>query len=75
MSAHEQKPKPLLFEDTVVVVPVRDEAQRAFEKWFRRPENLDALAEVMAPFGLDPRKNLAMPTIERVVREGEGRKL
>lgn len=66
---------PMVREDEAVCVPVRAEAQRAFHDWLKRPEILDSLAEVMAPFGLDPRNNIKQPDIERLVREGEGRYL
>ncbi|QNJ55941.1 hypothetical protein SEA_RASPUTIA_51 [Microbacterium phage Rasputia] len=62
----------LLIENSTVLVPIRDQAQRAFHDWLKRPEILDSLAEVLAPFGLDPRDNVSRPDLMRIVKVGEG---
>lgn len=63
--------KPLFIEDSVVVVPIREAAQRAFRAWFAT--KADELADVLAPWGLDPNTNIAMPTLERLVLVGDER--
>ena len=69
--ADEELPKGLIFEDSLVTVPVRVSAQEAFEKWFAtKTEELD---EILSPFGLSPNSNVAMPELFRIVREGDGR--
>jgi len=76
--AHQQQPaitKPLLFEDSLVVVPFSEPAQQAFQAWMRQPEILDSLTDALAEFGADPRRNVNMPTLERLVSEGELRRL
>lgn len=63
--------KPLFIEDSAVVVPIREAAQRAFAVWFAT--KADELAEVLAPWGLNPNTNIAMPTLERFVLVGDER--
>lgn len=66
-----KKTTPLVIEDSVVVVPIREAAQRAFNEWFATKS--DELAAVLAPWGLDPNTNITMPTLERFVLVGDGR--
>lgn len=63
---------PLLIENSTVLVPIREEAQRAFHDWLKRPEIIGSLAEVLAPFGLDPNDNIARPDLDRIVKVGDG---
>lgn len=60
--------KPLIIADRVITVPLTQEANYALQEWIGN--NLDSLAETLAPHGLHP-ADIQKPTYTRVVYEDE----
>lgn len=60
--------KPLIIADRVIGVPLTPEANYALHEWIGN--NLDSLAEALAPHGLQP-ADIQKPTYTRVVYEDE----
>lgn len=56
---------PLIVEDSTVLIDFRDEVQRAFQQWFGTKWN--ELAEVLKPFGITDVRDVAMPTLQRLL--------